>query len=476
MARATTILRRCALAVLLACGTVACTGLGVVESNGKAVVAAQAPHAHPDRLRLATSVEETVGGAQRTSAPPSGVAVKVDAPWPGKPELSEAEGRQALADALVGVESAEAWQQRARRIRDHLALTLQLAPRPDRRVHPVEITRVQLREGFSVANLRLESVPGLFVHASLWLPRGRKGPFPLVLRAHGHWTRTAQDHEGRFQSEVQIQCATLARAGCAVISWDMMGWGESLQLPHADARNVALQTWNTMALLDWALARPDVDAARVAMTGASGGGTQTFLAAALDERIRVSVPVVMVSAHFFGGCACESGLPIHDVPAQPGGNVGAYANVGRLHTTNAELAALAAPRPQLLISCGGDWTRNTPAVEFPFVQHIYELHGSHDQVANAHFPAEGHDYGINKRAAAIRFLADKLGFSLDTVRQLDGSLAESLLRPLAREDLVTTTVSAPLPARALADADAIWNAFLAMPRTHTKPAQPGARP
>jgi hypothetical protein len=359
---------------------------------------------------------------------------------------SEAAARHQLDEFARTYSSLSEWQARAQRIRQGILRGAELEPFPPR--NDLKPIRHSLRkyDGYSVENIAFESLPGFFVTGNLYRPRSRSGPFAGILCPHGHFSGPNQG--GRFRPEHQIRCAALARMGAVVIAYDMVGWGECNQTTHEFSRVLALQLWNSMRAVDLLLSLAEVDQARIGVTGASGGGTQSFLLTAVDDRVAVSVPVVMVSAHFFGGCDCESGMPIHR---------------SRGHrTNNAEIAALAAPRPQLIISCGNDWTKNTPEVEYPYIRSVYRLWGAEGRIENLHLAEEEHDYGLSKRAGAYRFFACHLGLDLDLIsdrtRYLGMNESPAVVESADRMRVFTPTH--PRPAYALRGDEAIAAALL----------------
>ena len=321
--------------------------------------------------------------------------------------FTEIQGKQALTTFASTYNDRASWEKRAQRIRKGLIEGMQLPSKIYRGPLKPVVHSKRLHDGYTVENVAFESMPGFFVTGNLYKPTAKLSSYAAVLAPHGH------GKDPRFQEYVQKRCATLARMGAVVFAYDMIGFGDSQQCDHKHPRAVSIQTINSIRSLDFLLSQPGIDTSRVGVTGESGGGTQTFLLTALDDRVKVSVPVVMVSAHFFGGCTCESGMPIHkSVDHQ---------------TSNVEIAALAAPRPMLLISCGKDWTSNTPEVEYPYIKNIYRFYGKEQNVGNVHFKDEGHDYGDRKRAAAYRFLAQHLGLSLQAITEKDGSITESFV-------------------------------------------------
>jgi hypothetical protein len=331
--------------------------------------------------------------------------------------------------------NVEEWKSRAAAIREQILTGARLNPLPARTPLKPIIHRKRSYDGYTVESAAFEARPGFFVYGNLYRPLDQSKLCPGILCPHGH----AQGPKGgRLRPAQQNRCATLARMGAVVFSYDMIGFGDSQVLgwSHTHPQALTLQTWSSIRALDFIQSLPDVDKERIGVTGCSGGGTQTFLLTAIDGRVKLAAPVVMLSAHFLGGCHCESGMPIHKTAS--------------LETNNAEIAALAAPRPLLLVSVGGDWTKNNPEVEYPYIRNVYRLFDSEANVDNIHFANEGHGYQVSKRQAMYPFMVEHLGLDSKGVLNDDQGWFDEASNTLEEpEQMRVFDAAFPLPAHAL---------------------------
>jgi dienelactone hydrolase len=322
------------------------------------------------------------------------------------------------------------WEIRAERVRRQILVSQGLWPMPVRTpLNPVIHGRID-RGDYTLEKVYFESFPGFYVTGNLYRPKNRDGKVPGVLSPHGHWANGRFYDEGgervrrhivegaeRFEeggrSPLQARCVQLAKMGLVVFHYDMLGYADSQQIsfdlahrfakqrpemnseenwglysPQAEARlqNVmGLQTWNSIRALDFLASLPEIDPARIAVTGASGGGTQTFILCAVDDRPALSFPAVMVSTAMQGGCTCEN------------------TSLLRVGTGNVEMAGLFAPKPQGVTSAD-DWTREMAAKGFPALKRLYTLLGAPDNVMLKRGEHFGHNFNYVSRAALYSWI------------------------------------------------------------------------
>ena len=292
------------------------------------------------------------------------------------------------------------WLEKAAFLRKQILASAGLLPMPEKTPLNAQIFGKLERGDYTVEKVLLETYPGFYLGGNLYRPRGKQGPFPGIVTPHGHWAYGRL--ENTALASVPARCINLARQGFVVFSYDMVGYNDTNQFPHGDngphlggpredlwsINTMGLQLWNSIRAVDFVSSLPDVDPARIGATGASGGGTQTFLLMAVDDRVKAAAPVNMVSA-IMQGNGCEEA---------PNLRVGAF---------NVMFAAMMAPRPLLMVSATGDWTRNTPQEEFPAVHGIYRLLDAAPNVESVQIDQQ-HNYNKESREAVYTFFGARL--------------------------------------------------------------------
>ncbi len=320
------------------------------------------------------------------------------------------------------------WEARRDELQTSLLLRAGLIPEPERCPLNARVFDEREGDGFIVAKVHFESLPGFHATGNLYRPASGGGPFPAIVTPHGHWTY------GRLQNSPQGsipgRCIDFARMGFVVFSIDMVGYNDSFQFPHDPSKSRAqlradepvpyepnafrgnfrfpemelygfnlggVQLWNAIRAVDFLESLPYVDRDRIGATGASGGASQTIFLMAADDRIKAAAPVNIIGAAKHPGCYCEN------IP-------GLW-----IDTSTIELSAAFAPRPLLLMSATEDpWTPMTPEREYPMFREYYALHDAVDNVMNVHIDA-GHNYNADTRAAVYRFFCDRLNPSADPI-------------------------------------------------------------
>ncbi len=286
------------------------------------------------------------------------------------------------------------WTEKADALRQQIRVANGLIPTHEPTPLNVQIFGKIEREDYTVEKVYFEPFPGFFTTGNLYRPKGKTGPFPGIVSPHGHWGRGRLEDIER--GSIPARCINFAKQGYVVFAYDMIGYNDSdKQIEHrfGGAREglwglsaMGLQLQNGIRAIDFLQNLSDVDKERIGCTGASGGGTQTFILTAVDERIKVSAPVNMISATMQGGCRCENAPNL------------------RLDASNLEIAALMAPRPLLLVSATGDWTANTPTVEYPAIRSVYAHFDAKDKVHQIQVDAE-HNYNKESREAVYAWFA-----------------------------------------------------------------------
>ncbi|GDY21200.1 hypothetical protein LBMAG56_25460 [Verrucomicrobiota bacterium] len=270
-------------------------------------------------------------------------------------------------------------------------------------LNPKKLGELQ-REGYRVEKLIFQTRPNVWMTANAYVP-DRPGKLPTVLCVHGHWRGAKQD------PVVQSRCIGLAKLGFFVLVVDAFGAGErgvgkALGEYHGEMTAATLfpvglplsglQVYENMRAVDYLLTRPEVDGARLGITGASGGGNQSMYAGAFDERFKAVVPVCSVGNYqaYLGAACCMCEV----VP-------------GALRFTEEwGLLSLVAPRALMVVSATKDafqFSVGEAKKSLALTEKVFQSHGYPDNVRHAIFESP-HAYNQPMREAMYGWMTKHL--------------------------------------------------------------------
>jgi len=347
----------------------------------------------------------------------------------------------------------KAWEDRKKQVRAQILAAGGLWPLPETKPILAKTTAIIDRDAYTVENVWFESRPGQIVTGNLYRPKDttksvKQGKIPAVLCPHGHWAngRFYETPDKNVEAELkskaesrtegakyplQARCAQLARMGCIVFHYDMVGYADNRPVAHQAGFGdpqaelwtlnwFGLQTFNSIRALDYVLSLEGVDPTRIGVTGASGGGTQTFILGAIDERPTADFPAVMVGTRMQGGCVCEN------------------ASWLRVGTGNVEFAGMFAPKP-MAMSGANDWTIAIEKEGLPELKQLYALYNKADLVYAKCWPEFGHNYNQVSRELMYNWFNKHLGLNQPE------PVSEAPFQPIPPAQLAVFPKGSPLP-------------------------------
>lgn len=273
---------------------------------------------------------------------------------------------------------------------------------------------------YLIEKVVFESRPGYMVTANLFVPKSYSPPWPVVLCPMGHWG----GNEGKDYHYVQKRGAGLASLGYLALVFEPFGQGERriyydpslenrtplgwatnqhaylnypLQLTGHNMANFFI--WDGIRGIDYLLSRPGADSSRVAVTGASGGGSQTRIIAAVDRRVTAAVPVC-ANSHLGGGF-------------RPGlGNPDGEQNVPGLSRYGIEFAdqlIASSARSLLLLNASGDRNSVVSSVDmYNDISGLFERAGI-DREISYRLIGSDHSYNRDFRETLYHWLNRQFG-------------------------------------------------------------------
>ena len=305
----------------------------------------------------------------------------------------------------------------ARAYQEHVqkAIRRAFSPRPRKTPLNTQVTGVSERPGYRIEKLTFDSRPGCVVTANLYVPESLSGSAPGVIAPCGH------SENGKACELYQRFCQRLARNGFVVLIYDPFNQGERDQYYAVPDREVVRgctrahnmmgkqleltgeffgmwRVWDGIRALDVLLARPEVDASRIGVTGNSGGGTLSEWLWAVEDRLTMAAPSCFVTTFLHN---LENELPA-DCEQYPPGVIGAGLEM-------VDLMIARAPKPALLLGQQYDYfDRRGLRTAYEELRRFYALLGASDKVGLFIGP-QGHGYSVHNQKAMVAFFARHAG-------------------------------------------------------------------